>query len=125
MTQRFISAWCYEHEFSEKLGAIIYFEDLEEKDLDEDNFSEKGCCITIPNKKYTVFDWNDIDKMIEDKKGKIKDDILDLLHNSELIKDYINWDGYFHEHEIDESDVLPSGYGEIDFYNNTYFIIEE
>lgn len=125
MTQRFISAWCYEHDFSDKLGAIIYFEDLEEKDLNEDNFTEKGCYITIPNKEYTVFNCSDVDEMIEDKKSKIKDDILDLLHNSELIKDYIDWNRYFHEHEIDESDVLPSDCEEIDFYNNTYFIIEK
>lgn len=125
MTQRFISAWCYEHEFSDKLGAIIYLEDLEETDLNEDNFTEEGCYITTPNKEYTVFNWSDVDEMIEDKKSKIKDGILDLLHNSELIKDYIDWNRYFHEHEIDESDVLPSGYEEIDFYNTTYFIIEE
>lgn len=125
MTQRFISAWCYEHEFSEKLGAIIYFENLEEKDLDEDNFTEEGCYITTPNKEYTVFDWTDVDGMIEDKMNEIRDGILDSLHNSELIKDYINWDKYFNEHEINETNVLPSDYEKIEFYNNTYFIIEE
>ena len=61
MTNRFISAWCYEHEFSNKVGVAIYLENLKEEDLKEDNFSEDGCYISINDKDYTIFDFNDVD----------------------------------------------------------------
>lgn len=128
MTNRFISAWCYEHDFTDKLGAVIALEGLEEKDLKEDNFSEDGCEITVLNKSYIVYDWEDIDDMISDKQNDEKGDIISQLNNNlafSIIEDYINWEKYFDDRDYDESDVLSQDFTEIDFCSNTFFIRED
>lgn len=128
MTNRFISAWCYEHDFTDKLGAVIALEELEEKDLKEDNFSEDDCEITVLGKSYTVYDWNDIDDMISDKENDEKGDIISQLGNNlafSIIEDYINWEKYFDDRDYDESDVLSQDFTEIDFCSNTFFIRED
>lgn len=127
MTNRFISAWCYEHNFTDKLGAVIALEGLEEKDLKEDNFSEDSCEITVLGKSYIVYDWNDIDDMISDKLVDEKGDIISQLSNNlafSIIEDYINWEKYFDDRNYDESDVLSQDFTEIDFCSNTFFIRE-
>lgn len=128
MTNRFISAWCYEHDFTDKLGAVIALEGLEEKDLKEDNFSEDSCEITVLGKSYIVYDWNDIDDMISDKLVDEKGDIISQLSNNlafSIIEDYINWEKYFDDRNYDESDVLSQDFTEIDFCSNTFFIRED
>lgn len=128
MTNRFISAWCYEHDFTDKLGAVIALEGLEEKDLKEDNFSEDSCEITVLGKSYIVYDWNDIDDMISDKLVDEKGDIISQLSNNlafSIIADYINWEKYFDDRNYDESDVLSQDFTEIDFCSNTFFIRED
>lgn len=126
MTNRFISAWCYEHDFTDKLGAVIALEGLEEKDLKEENFSEDGCEITVFDKYYTVYNLNDIDDMISDKQSYDKDDIISQLDTNpafSIIEDYINWEKYFNDRDYDESDVL-SDFVERDFNSDTFFICE-
>lgn len=126
MTNRFISAWCYEHDFTDKLGAVIALEGLEEKDLKEENFSEDGCEITVFDKEYTVYNLNDIDDMISDKQSYDKYDIISQLDTNpafSIIEDYINWEKYFNDRDYDESDVL-SDFVERDFNSDTFFICE-
>jgi len=128
MTNRFISAWCYEHDFTDKLGAVIALEELEEKDLKEENFSEDGCEITVFDKNYTVYNWNDIDDMISDKQCNDKNDIISQLDTNpafSIIEDYINWEKYFNDRDYDESDVLSSDFVEKDFNGDTFFICED
>lgn len=127
MTSRFISAWCYEHDFTDKLGAVIALEGLEEKDLKEENFSEHGCEITVFNKDYIVYDYDDIDGMISDKKCSDKDDIISQLDTNpafSIIEEYINWEKYFDDRDYDESDVLSSDFVEKVFNGDTFFICE-
>ena len=128
MTNRFISAWCYEHDFTDKLGAVIALEGLEEKDLKEENFSEDGCEITVFDKNYIVYNWNDIEDMISDKQNYNKDDIISQLDSNpafSIIEDYINWEKYFNDHDYDESDVLSPDFVEKDFNHETFFICED
>lgn len=128
MTNRFISAWCYEHDFTDKLGAVIALEGLEEKDLKEENFSEDGCEITVFDKYYTVYNLNDIDDMISDKQSCDKDDIISQLDTNpafSIIEDYINWEKYFNDRDYDESDVLSADFVERDFNSDTFFICED
>ena len=128
MTNRFISAWCYEHDFTDKLGAVIAFEGLEEKDLKEDNFSENSCEITVLGKDYIVYNWNDIDDMISDKQSNEKYDIISQLDANpafSIIEDYINWEKYFDDRDYDESDVLSPDFIEVDFCGETFFICED
>jgi hypothetical protein len=128
MTNRFISAWCYEHDFTDKLGAVIALEGLEEKDLKEENFSEDGCEITVLDKNYTVYNLSDVDDMISDKQIFDKDDIILQLDSNPafvIIEDYINWEKYFDDRDYDESDVLSPDFVERDFNGNTFFICED
>lgn len=128
MTNRFISAWCYEHDFTDKLGAVIALEELEEKDLKEENFSEDGCEITVFDKSYTVYNWNDVDDMITEKQCFDKDDIILQLDSNpafSIIEDYINWEKYFNDRDYDESDVLSPDFVERDFNGDTFFICED
>lgn len=128
MTNRFISAWCYEHDFTDKLGAVIALEGLEEKDLKEENFSEDGCEITVFDKEYTVYNLNDVDDMISDKQCNDKYDIISQLDSNptfSIIEDYINWEKYFDDRDYDESDVLSPDFVERDFNSDTFFICED
>jgi hypothetical protein len=125
MTNRFISAWCYEHDFTDKLGAVIALEELEEKDLKEDNFSENGWEITVLGKNYIVYDYNDVDNIISDKQNDDKDAIISQLDSNpafSIIEDYIDWEKYFNDRDYDESDVLPQDSIEVDFDGSTFFI---
>jgi len=128
MTNRFISAWCYEHNFTNKLGAVIALKKLEEKDLKEDNFSEDGCEIKVFDEYYTVYNLNDVDDMISEKQCFDKDDIISQLDSNpafSIIEDYINWEKYFDDRDYDESDVLSSDFDEIDFCSDTFFICKD
>lgn len=128
MTNRFISAWCYEHDFTDKLGAVIALKGLEEKDLKEENFSEDGCEITVFDKYYTVYNWSDVEDMISDKQSCDKDYItlqLDSNPAFSIIEDYINWEKYFDDRDYDESDVLSKDFVEEDFNGDTFFICED
>lgn len=128
MTNRFISAWCYEHNFTNKLGAVIALKKLEEKDLKEDNFSEYGCEIKVFDEYYTVYNLNDVDDMISEKQCFDKDDIISQLDSNpafSIIEDYINWEKYFDDRDYDESDVLSSDFDEIDFCSDTFFICKD
>jgi hypothetical protein len=128
MTNRFISAWCYEHDFTDKLGAVIALKGLEEKDLKEENFSEDCCGITVFDKGYTVYNLNDVDDMISDKQYNDKYDIISQLDSNpafSIIEDYINWEKYFDDRDYDESDVLSPDFVEIDFNSDTFFICED
>ena len=128
MTNRFISAWCYEHDFTNKLGAVIALEGLEEKDLKEENFSEDGCEITVLDKNYIVYDWDDVDNMIFDKQCNDKNDIISQLDTNpafSIIEDYIDWEKYFDDRAYDESDVLSPDFVEKNFNDDTFFICED
>lgn len=128
MTNRFISAWCYEHDFTDKLGVVIALEELEEKDLKEENFSEDGCEITVFDKNYTVYNLNDVDDMISDKQSYDKDNIISQLDSNpafSIIEDYINWEKYFNDRDYDESDVLSPDFVERYFNDDTFFICDD
>lgn len=129
MTDKFIKAWCEEHGFSNKVAALIAYLEIEEKDLNVDNYSENIEEIVINDETYTVFDESDIKDQInceiDDRKYEIKKS-LDHYVNPYLtldICDYINWDEYFCDSNINVWDVID----ERDFtefcFNNQYFYI--
>lgn len=129
MTDKFIQAWCEEHGFSSKVAALIAYLEIEEKDLNVDDYSENLEEIVINDETYTVFDENDIKDQInceiDDRENDIKR-LLDRFVNIHLpvdICDYINWDEYFDDSNINVWDVID----ETDFtefcFNNQYFYI--
>ncbi len=127
MTQKFINAWCEEHGFSMKVGAIIALEGLKEKDLKEDNFGENGDSIEGMEDTYTVYDEEDVRNMIDDREYDVKSDIkgqLSKIDNSE-IKDYIKWDEYFEDFPIEVEDILGDSFTETSFCGYTFYIASE
>lgn len=129
MTDKFIQAWCEEHGFSNKVAALIAYLEIEEKDLNVDNYSENIEEIVINDETYTVFDESDIKDQInceiDDRENEIKR-LLDRSVNIYLpmdISDYINWDEYFDDSNINVWDVID----DTDFtefcFNNQYFYI--
>ena len=79
MTDKFIQAWCEEHGFSNKVGAVIAYKEIEEKDLNVDNYSEDNEEIIVNDESYTVYNESDIYSMIKDEEDYIKDDIKSLI----------------------------------------------
>ena len=129
MTDKFIQSWCEEHGFSNKVAALIAYLEIEEKDLNVDNYSEDMEEIVINDETYTVFDESDIKDQInceiDDRENEIKR-LLDRSVNIYLpmdISDYINWDEYFDDSNINVWDVID----DTDFtefcFNNQYFYI--
>lgn len=129
MTDKFIQAWCEEHGFSDKVAALIAYLEIKEKDLNVDDYSEDVERIVINNELYTVFDESDIKDQINDEIRYQKDQIIQLLEqhiNPFLtidIYDYIDWNEYFEDLDINVWDVIDK----TDFtefcFNNQYFYI--
>ena len=127
MTDKFIQAWCEEHGFSNKVGAVIAYKEIEEKDLNVDNYSEDNEEIIVDNESYTVYNESDIHDMIEDEKDYIKDDIKSLINryiiNYYNLFDYIDFKEYFNDYEVSISDVIDESRFKEFYFNNNYFCI--
>lgn len=126
MTDKFIQAWCEEHGFSNKVGAIIAYKEIEEKDLNVDNYSEDFEEIIVNDESYTVYNESDICDLIKDEedyhKDQIKDQIYRYIADYDIV-DYIDFKGYFDDHEIDISDVIDKDRFIEFYFNNHYFYI--
>lgn len=127
MTDKFIQAWCEEHGFSSKVGAIIAYKEIEEKDLNVDNYSENLAEIIINGESYTVYDESDVYDMIKDKEDDIQDEIEDLIHRYIFgytnIVDYINFEDYFNDHKVDISNIIDEDRFKTFCFNYHYFYI--
>ena len=127
MTDKFIQAWCEEHGFSNKVGAIIAYKEIEEKDLNVDNYSEDNEEIIVNDESYTVYNESDIYSMIEDEEDYIKDDIKSLIDryikDYYNLSDYIDFKEYFNDYEVSISDVIDESRFKEFCFNNNYFYI--
>ena len=115
MTDKFIQAWCEEHGFSNKVGAIIAYKKIEEKDLNIDNYSEDNEEIIVDYESYTVYNESDIHDMIEDEEDYIKD-----YYN---LSDYIDFKEYFNDYEVSISDIIDESRFKEFYFNDNYFCI--
>ena len=127
MIDKFIQAWCEEHGFSNKVGAIIAYKEIEEKDLNVDNYSEDNEEIIVDDESYTVYNESDIHSMIEDEEDYIKDDIKSLIDryikDYYNLSDYIDFKEYFNDYEVSISDVIDESRFKEFCFNNNYFYI--
>lgn len=126
MTDKFIQAWCEEHGFSNKVGAVIAYKEIEEKDLNVDNYSEDFEEIIVNDESYTVYNESDIHDMIKDEEDYIKDQIKDQIYRYIVdynIVDYINFEDYFNNNEVDISNVIDEDRFTEFCFNNHYFYI--
>ena len=127
MTDKFIQAWCEEHGFSSKVGAIIAYKEIKEKDLNIDNYSENLDEITVNYESYTVYDESDTYDMIKDEEDSIRDEIENLIHRYLAgytnIVDYINFKDYFNDNEVDVSNVIDEDRFKEFYFNGHYFYI--
>ena len=126
MTDKFIQAWCEEHGFSNKVGAVIAYEEIEEKDLNVDNYSEDFEEVIVNDKSYTVYNESDIRDMIEDEENYIKDEIKSLIYRYMAdydIFDYIDFKDYFCNNEVDLSNLIDEDRFTVFYFNNNCFYI--
>ena len=127
MTDKFIHAWCEEHNFSDKVGAVIAYKEIEEKDLNVDNYSEDFEEIIVNDESYTVYNESDIHDMIKDEEDYIKDEIKNQICRYITdycnIVDYIDFENYFNDNDVDFSNIVDEDRF-IEFcFNNHYFYI--
>ena len=127
MTDKFIQAWCEEHGFSNKVGAVIAYKEIEEKDLNVDNYSEDFEEIIVNDESYTVYNESDIHDMIKDEEDYIKDEIKNQICRYITdycnIVDYIDFENYFNDNDVDFSNIVDEDRF-IEFcFNNHYFYI--
>lgn len=126
MTDKFIQAWCEEHGFSNKVGAVIAYKKIEEKDLNVDNYSEDFEEIIVDDESYTVYNESDVYDMIKDEKNYVEDEIKDqicrYITNYCDIVDYIDFENYFDNNDVDISNIIDNRFTEFCF-NNHYFYI--
>lgn len=126
MTDKFIQAWCEEHGFSNKVGAVIAYKEIEEKDLNVDNYSEDFEEVIVNDESYTVYNESDIRDMIEDEEDYIKDEIKNLIYRYMAdydIFDYIDFKDYFSNNEVDLSNVIDEDRFIVFYFNNNHFYI--
>jgi hypothetical protein len=126
MTDKFIQAWCEEHDFSDKVAAVIAYKKIEEKDLNVDNYCEDNEEIIIDNESYTVYSESDVYDMIDDEQDNIKYDIKNQLRRyipDYDIFDYIDFKEYFDNYGVDVSDVIDENRFTEFCFNNRYFYI--
>lgn len=126
MTDKFIKAWCEEHDFSDKVAAVIAYKKIEEKDLNVDNYCEDNEEIIINNESYTVYSESDVYNMIDDEQDNIKYNIKDQLRcyiPDYDIFDYIDFKEYFDNYGVDVSDVIDENRFTEFCFNNRYFYI--
>lgn len=126
MTDKFIQAWCEEHDFSDKVAAVIAYKKIEEKDLNVDNYCEDNEEIIIDNESYTVYSESDVYNMIDDEQDDIKYNIKDQLCRyipDYDIFDYIDFKEYFDNYGVDISDVIDENRFTEFCFNNRYFYI--
>ena len=126
MTDKFIQAWCEEHDFSDKVAAVIAYKKIEEKDLNVDNYCEDNEEIIIDNESYTVYSESDVYNMIDDEQDNIKYNIKDQLRRyipDYDIFDYIDFKEYFDNYGVDISDVIDENRFTEFCFNNRYFYI--
>lgn len=128
MTDKFIQAWCEEHGFSSKVAAVIAYKEIEEKDLNVDNYSEDSEEIIVDNESYTVYNESDIYDMIDDEQDYVKDEIGNLIHRyipDYDIFDYIDFKEYFNDYGVGVSDVIDENrFTKICFNNHYYYICD-
>lgn len=124
MKDKFISAWCDEHNFSDKLGAVISKLELREEDLNEDNFDEYASDITVDGDTYTVYDQNDIDDLIREQEEFNKSEIISKYHCGE-IEEFIDWNEYFEKNPVEIEDVIGDEFEDFIFYGAVYYIHKE
>ena len=128
MTDKFIHAWCEEHNFSDKVGAVIAYKEIEEKDLNVDNYSEDFEEVIVNNESYTVYDESNVYDMIKDEQDYIKDEIGNLIHRyipDYDIFDYIDFKGYFDDYGVNVSDVIDDNrFTEFCFNNKCFYICD-
>lgn len=126
MTDKFIQAWCEEHGFSNKVGAVIAYKKIEEKDLNVDNYSEDCEEIIVDDESYTVYNESDISDMIKDEENYIKDEIKSQINryiNYDIV-DYVSFEDYFMDNNIvNISDVIDKDRFTEFCFNNHYFYI--
>lgn len=127
MTDKFIQAWCEEHNFSNKVAAVIAYKEIKEKDLNVDNYCEDNEEIIIDNESYTVYNESDVYDMIDDEQDYVKDEIKNLIHryiaDYDDIADYIDFKEYFDNYGVDVSDVIDKNRFTEFCFNNNYFYI--
>ena len=127
MTDKFIQAWCEEHGFSNKVGAVIAYKEIEEKDLNVDNYSEDNEEIIVDDESYTVYNESDIYSMIKDEEDYIEDDIKSLINRyispDYDIADYIDFKGYFDDNQVNVSNVIDEDRFTEFCFNHKYFYI--
>jgi aspartyl-tRNA synthetase len=125
MTDKFIQAWCEEHGFSNKVAAVIAYKEIEEKDLNIDNYSEDSEEIIVDNESYTVYNESDVYNMIKDEQDYIKDEIKNLIHRyiDYDVSDYIDFKEYFNDNEVDISNVIDEDRFTEFCFNNYYYYI--
>lgn len=119
MTDKFISAWCEEHNFDDKLGVVLKIQDIQEADLNEFDFDQDDNWVKTPKGEYEVYDWNYIDNEIEEAYRE-REESIRCKHP---VFDYVNWDRFNRDNPFDESDILDlDEFTEVDFYNQSYFV---
>ena len=125
MTDKFIQAWCEEHGFSNKVGAVIAYKEIEEKDLNVDSYKEDYEEVIVNDESYIVYNESDINDMIEDEEDYIKNEIISLIDRyiNYNIADYINFENYFHDNEVDISNIIDEDRFTEFCFNNYYFYI--
>lgn len=126
MTDKFIQAWCEEHGFSNKVGAVIAYKEIEEKDLNVDNYSEDFEETIVDDESYTVYNESDIRDMIKDEEDYIKDEIKNLIYRyipDYDIVDYIDYENYFINNPVDISNIIDEDRSTEFCFNNNYFYI--
>lgn len=126
MTDEFIQAWCEEHDFSDKVAAVIAYKKIEEKDLNVDNYCEDNEEIIIDNESYIVYSESDVCNMINDEQDDIKDNIKYKLYHyipDYDIFDFIDFKEYFDNYGVDISDVIDENRFTVFCFNNRDFYI--
>lgn len=122
MTDKFISAWCEEHNFDDKLGVVLKIQDIQEADLNEFDFDQDDNWVKTPKGEYEVYDWNYIDNEIEEAYRE-REESIRWEYSKHPVFDYVNWDRFNRDNPFDESDILDlDEFTEVDFYNQSYFV---
>ena len=114
-----ISIWCQDHNFSERVAALLSRFTPDEEELNSWEISEDKEHVTINDTDYTIFNEQEWEDETEPYKEDVESDYLEEV--PDILQNYVDWKGFWEDNPVHKQ----FGVEEFTFLNKTYYYTDE
>ena len=107
--------WCQDHNFSERVAALLSRFTPDEEELNSWEISEDKEHVTINDTNYTIFNEQEWEDETEPYKEDVESDYLEEV--PDILQNYVDWKGFWADNPVHKQ----FGVEEFTFLNKTYY----